>query len=366
MKKLILLLTIAAFGFNSQAQDQTKWYNPAQVNMHVVEGLALSNEGRSSLYQRLPDEYEAKTRKELWNLSVNSAGLTIGFNTNATSITIRYKVSEALAFHHMSMTGKSGVDLYRYDNEGDEQWCAAKMNFSSEQITYTYSPLIGNGESFRYELYLPVYNTVEYLEVGVNEGAEFEFEPRSDEPSIIVYGTSITHGACVSRPGMAWPAILHRTLDEPFINLGFSGNGRLETPILEAIKATPAKAVILDCMPNLCYRSVEEIDSLVVNAVKEIRTAHPEIPIIIADHLGYPHSDAIEGYKKPLENSRKGQVSAIEKLKKMGYKNLHFLSSEDIALPPDATVEAIHPSDWGMAAYAKSYGKLLKKVLPKK
>ena len=45
---------------------------------------------------------------------------------------------------------------------------------------------------------------------------------------ILFYGTSITHGACASRPGMVHTAILGRHLDRPVINLGFSGNGRME------------------------------------------------------------------------------------------------------------------------------------------
>lgn len=49
----------------------------------------------------------------------------------------------------------------------------------------------------------------------------------TDHP-IVLYGTSIAQGACASRPGMAWGNIVSRSLEIPLINLGFSGNGKLE------------------------------------------------------------------------------------------------------------------------------------------
>ena len=52
--------------------------------------------------------------------------------------------------------------------------------------------------------------------------------PASRRKPIVFYGTSITQGGCASRPGMVHTAILGRRLDRPVINLGFSGNGRME------------------------------------------------------------------------------------------------------------------------------------------
>ena len=55
----------------------------------------------------------------------------------------------------------------------------------------------------RYTLYLPLYNGVESLEIGVGRGVSFEPVPPRDEKPLLFYGTSILHGACASRPGMA-------------------------------------------------------------------------------------------------------------------------------------------------------------------
>ena len=70
-----------------------------------------------------------------------------------------------------------------------------------------------------------------YAVLGVSKDATFEpTAPRKEKP-ILIYGTSITQGACASRPGMCHTAILGRRLDRPVINLGFSGNGRMEIEV---------------------------------------------------------------------------------------------------------------------------------------
>ena len=81
-----------------------------------------------------------------------------------------------------------------------------------------------------YRLYLPLYNQVTWMEVGVAKDVYFEPLPVRKEKPIVVYGTSIAQGACASRPGMAWTSILGRKMDRPLINLGFSGFGTFDMP----------------------------------------------------------------------------------------------------------------------------------------
>ena len=59
-----------------------------------------------------------------------------------------------------------------------------------------------------YAIYLPLYNGTESLKIGVSAGQTFEpIAPRPEKP-IVFYGTSSTHGASASRPGMPHPAML--------------------------------------------------------------------------------------------------------------------------------------------------------------
>ena len=54
--------------------------------------------------------------------------------------------------------------------------------------------------------------------------------------SVLVYGTSITQGGVVSRPGAAWTNILSRSLSRPVYNFGFSGNGEMEINVTQVKK----------------------------------------------------------------------------------------------------------------------------------
>ncbi|MFI3268272.1 MAG: SGNH/GDSL hydrolase family protein, partial [Rikenellaceae bacterium] len=127
--------------------------------------------------------------------------------------------------------------------------------------------------------------------------------------------------------------------------------------------STPARAVILDCLPNLCKIKKERIIELTINAVKEIRKSQPNVPIVITDHLGYPHGEMQEVWQSRVDNGCEANLEAYRKLLAEGYLNLYHLTYKEIAMPGDATVEAIHPSDWGMRVYADAYIKKLNKIL---
>lgn len=78
-------------------------------------------------------------------------------------------------------------------------------------ITSSYGQSASKG--YEYEVYLPLYNDVKWLEVGVQEGYKLEFLPASQEKPIVLYGTSIAQGACASRPGMAFGNVIGRNWD---------------------------------------------------------------------------------------------------------------------------------------------------------
>lgn len=78
-----------------------------------------------------------------------------------------------------------------------------------------------------YLLYIPLYNGVLSVEIGVPEGSALRKAApyREDRKPIVFYGASSTQGGCASRTGMVHTAILGRRFHYPVINLGFSGNG---------------------------------------------------------------------------------------------------------------------------------------------
>ena len=361
MKHLLIVLACLASTF--QLSAQMTWKNPMNETFHVVRGQAWQNELKGT-YQRFPARAEALIRKAVWDLSKHSAGHSIAFRSNAPQIKIRYQVSGSFNMPHMPSTGVSGVDMYATDIHGQRHWCSARYAFR-DTVTYTYNKL-SYGESasqgFEYELYLPLYNDVKWLEVGVEEGYNLQFLPSSMEKPIVLYGPSIAQGACASRPGMAFGNIIGRKLEHPVVNLGFSGNGQMEPEVFDLIAEIDAQLFILDNMPNMGGDRLPKIYERTINGVHKIREKS-NAPILFVEHYTNSHiGTSIEeegGYKKNNLELRK----AYRTLKEEGVQNLHFLSEEELGLGQDCSVEGWHPNDLGMQVYADAYIPKIKEIL---
>lgn len=347
------------------ATAQIKWYDPTAAGYPTIQSQAWAGEERANPYHRFPDRAEAPLREAVWKLSRNSAGESIEFTTNSSQITVRYTVTSRHAMSHMPATGVSGVDLYTLDRDGSEIWIGGKYSFK-DTVTYTFGKLDFDDNLRRkhtYTLYLPLYNTVTWLEVGVDEGCEFRFEPQRAEAPIVAYGTSLCQGACASRPGMAWTNIVQRRLDRPVINIGFSGNAYFEKEVIALLGEVKAKAYILDALPNAHTLSHDLLRDTIVSAVRQLRVLRPETPILLVDDMGYPHGKAIEYWRKQEAHANTTQKEAYELLVAEGVKNLHYMTYDEIGMPQDATVEGYHVSDWGMKVYADAYEKKLREIL---
>ena len=363
----ILLSIIATLGLlNCALAQETKWYDPMEGDVCYIDCRIDHPEVRKN-YHRIAESIQPQLRDAVWSLSKNSAGLTIRFYCNAPTITIKYKLENGTNMHNMAPMGSSGVDLYSLDSKGYERWCAAPSGIvirRGDESRYIYRDLVyndGNIEGHLYELYLPLYNTVSSLKIGIPEGYALRFvEPDKQKP-IIVYGTSIAQGASASRPGLAWTAILKREFDRPVNNLGFSGNGRLEAPVVDYISQVDAAIYILDCIPNMCGM-LRTIAPRITEAVEKIRKVSSS-PIIITEHCGTLHAEASPKSDEAHVLGNKECRKAYEQLKKQGIKGLYYLSKEDIGLSMDASIDGWHPNDVGMFEYAEAYKKVIKKAL---
>jgi len=359
---LVVLLTIVPM---LPLCAQTKWVNPLTQGEAIVHGRWWHNELQDN-YHRLPTRAENVVRKAVWNLSRQSAGLSLMFHTNAPSIKVRYQVSGGLNMFHMPTTGVSGLDLYATDAEGNLRWCASKFNLSfKDTINYEFKDLTyftGKERGYDYELFLPLYNEVKWMEVGVPEECKINFIPCSREQPIVVYGTSIAQGACASRTGMAWTNIVHRETTYPLINLAFSGNGLIEEEVFNFLAEIDAKLFIIDCLPNMATERTEFVyDRLIRGA--EILRARSQAPILFVEH-NYANGASSQQSKDWYSHSNAEQRRAFEALKAKGMQGLYLLTHEELGFTQDTMVEGIHPNDLGMRQYADAYIKKLHEIFP--
>jgi len=350
----------------SQATTGFKWLSPAKAGFPVVEGQAWPNEVKS-VYDRFPARAEKDLNPNVWNISHSSAGLYIKFKTDAQKIIVRYKVTGDFAMFHMPATGVSGLDLYALDPNG--KWCMAPGNFLfKDTITYTYSGIKVStdfpGRSYEYRLFLPMYNTVSWLEIGVPSASEFNFMPLSGDKPVVVYGTSIVQGACATRAGLAWTALLERSLDRPLINLGFSGSGLLEKSVTDLMGEIDAKIYVLDCMPNLANFDNKEIEKRLSASVQGLQARRPSTPILLVENSG----GDVDGLLDTVRNNDCQRVNKVldqvyARLLAQGNKNVYLLTGRDIGFDINSTVDGIHPNDFGMQKYAAAYEKIIRTII---
>ncbi|HSH19513.1 MAG TPA: SGNH/GDSL hydrolase family protein, partial [Draconibacterium sp.] len=366
--KLNLILFALLLSFSAFAQqNEIKWWNPSENSFDVIDGQGWEG-GLETPYDRLPAKAESSVRDAVWNLSKHTAGLKIRFRCNASEIKIRYQVGGNLDMPHMPSTGVSGLDLYAKNADGEWIWCRGNYAFG-DTITYEFRNITPNDQYHRmgreYHLYMPLYNSVKWMEIGVAEDALFEPIPLRKEKPIVVYGTSIAQGGCASRPGMAWTSLLERKMENPLVNLAFSGNGRLEDEVSELISEIDAKVYVLDCLPNLVLGekySANDVYRKVMNTVKMLRSKS-SAPILLVEHAGYGNGSSNIELKESIAELNEAQAKAFADLMTAGYTNLALLSQKELNLDFDSYVDGVHPSDRGMEQYALAYEKKLRELL---
>ena len=267
---------------------------------------------------------------------------------------------------HMPTTGVSGVDLYATDPNGQLRWCASKFNLSfKDTINYEFKDLTyftGEEKGYDFELFLPLYNEVTWMEIGVPEDRELRFIPISKEKPIMVYGTSIAQGACASRTGMAWTNIIHRELRYPVINLGFSGNGQLEEEMFGFLAEIDAKLFVIDCMPNMATERTELIYDRLLKGVAILREKS-NAPILFVEH-DYANGVSSQQNVDWYTGANKEQQRAYKTLQERGVKNLFYLSHDELGFTQDSMVEGLHPNDLGMRQYADAYLRKIHEIFP--
>jgi len=363
-RRLLQCSTLGALGLiarptpalASPQADGIVWHD---VRDWGVEGKGWGAAESEKFYDRLPGRANGEVREAVWNLSRHSAGMVTRFRTDADAIWVDYKVtSSRLAMPHMPATGVSGVDLYASDKAGDWRWVAVTRPTTQTMKTRIIGSLLPGARD--YAAYLPLYNGTEYLKIGVAADAVFEpIAPRTIKP-IVFYGTSITHGACASRPGMPHPAILGRRLKRPIINLGFSGNGKMEKEVGKYLCELDPAVYVIDCLPNMVGN---EVAARTEPLVRQLRKARPETPILLVEDRTYANAGFVQGSRERHAASRQALKNSHARLVAAGFEKLGYLRGEALlGKDRDDTTDGSHPSDLGFYRHADAMEKELVKL----
>lgn len=337
-------------------QAQAMQTPPVEWRWMDGKQLRVGGQGFADLkapWDRLPARAEGVVRQAVWDLSREPAGVHIRFVSNATTIQARWTVRKARwSSANMAPVAGSGLDLYARTPDGAWRWVSATPPGDEARTEKKLVSDIRAG-SREYMVYLPLRNPVESLEIGVPAGAQLEAAPASSKKPLVFYGTSITHGAAASRPGMIHTSILGRRFDWPVINLGFSGNGKLELEVARFLVELDPVAYVLDCLPNLVAAEVAE---RTVPFVEFVRRARPNVPILLVEDRTYQDAYWVEAKRKRNDESRVEFRKAYAQLLARGVKGLSYLGGEGLlGGDGEGTVDSSHPTDLGFVRQANAF-----------
>lgn len=334
------------------------WTNAQEL---CVEGKGWSD--TKDFFHRLPARAEPTVRPEIWDLSRHTTGLTVRFKTDATEIHARWTLgSEPLWAPHTPIIAYSGLDLYANTPAGAWHWIGMSRDVTGVRAEYNLTDWgVLDGGTHEYKLYLPLYNSVKELQIGVPEGAIISsVAPRHEKP-LAYYGTSIAHGAGVSRPGMSHVAQLGRRLDYPVLNLGFSGNAIMEPEVATLLAELDPAAYLLDALPNMDSAGIEERAEGFVRILSE---AHPAVPIVLVEDRTYPAAWLMPELAQRNIESRSAFKLVYATLLNSLQNPLYYIEGDGLlGVDNDGTNDGSHCSDLGASRMVDALEPTLRRVL---
>ena len=320
-------------------------------------------------YSRMPQYMQDSCRENQWWLYNHSAGIGIRFATNSKRIAAQYNLINNFHMQHMAMTGIKGTDLY-YLTEATNRWeyvntaRPQEKNGKADSIQSKLFVENLDGEMHEYMLYLPLYDGVNWVQIGVDSTATL-VQPRVDNPrkgKIVFYGTSIMQGGCASRTGMVATSMIQRDLGVECVNLGTSGEGKMDFAIARAMATIDdVLCYVVDPVPN-CTEMM--CDTLTYDFVSILRRLRPDVPIIMVEGITYPYARHNSFFRDYLPKKNAAFHRNYERMKAENPVGLYYVPTDGlVGEDMEGTVDGVHLTDLGFRAYADIVERYIEQAL---
>lgn len=362
--RLLCLGLLAAVSVLSASAQELRYEDALKFRM-INKGF--SNDVTPTPYDRYPAVLKDSVPSGLWKTALNSAGLAIRFSTDSRTIAARYVLTGGGSMNHMTDTGKKGLDLYALESDGWHFVNSYKPAPGKEQDGVIVKNMDGSRRD--YMLYLPLYDGVASLEIGVDAESSLTApvadSPRGDKGRIVMYGSSIMQGGCACRPGMCSTNMIQRALDVECVNIGNSGQAKMYTPMANMLASMDnVLAYVLDPVPNC---TPEQCDTLTYNFVKTVIESHPGVPVLMVEGPFYPKGNYDLEHGEMLRARNLMFRKRYLELKKEYPHSVFWVPSEGLqALDDEGTVDSCHLTDYGFRAYADVLIPYIRKAVGRK
>ncbi len=339
------------------AEPERRWL-PLPSPELEIDGLPWFAQNGGEFF-RLPAASQDKFPAPVWNLAKSPSGARIRLRTDSTALAVRLEYPSPPDMTNMHAFGQTGVDLY---TDGAYRGTAVAGKDAKPGKIYEHVYFNARPHAWReVTLYLSLYKPVKVAAVGVDSDARLEKARGFAVPRpVVFYGTSITQGGCASRSGMSYQAILGRLLNIDFVNLGFSGNGKGEPEVAEAVSQIDASCFVLDFAQN--NGTVASLQQVYAPFLERLRKTHADTPILAITPIyaageasGRTENDGMRQHIREVVSQRIGA----------GDRNLQVVEGTDLLGPSraDGLVDGTHPNDLGFQWMAEGLAPRLRRML---
>lgn len=305
-------------------------------------------------FRRLPEQVAKSVNDGVLALHAHTAGGRVRFRTDSPYVAIHAEMPPFYRMNHFALTGSASFDLYVKREEGYRfAGVYTRPDDSKEGYERVLElPFTGMQE---YLIHFPTYADVNQVYIGLSKDAKVEAPaPYDIETPVVFYGSSITEGACASRPGSAYDALVSARIHCDYINLGFSGSARGEQEMARYIAGLNMSALVLDYDHNA--PSPEHLANTHQAFYKTIRQAHPDIPVLILSKPQYGQNEDTL--------ARLAVITKTYEEAKAAGENVYLLTGKELmALAKYDGMVDIHPNDFGFASMAQAVTEQLQRAL---
>lgn len=314
-------------------------------------------------YGRIPAALAEKVPESVRWMGRNSTGHYFFLDTDSSKLGVRWECEQKSAQDpYIPRQGMYGVDIYVRGTDGWRFVKNGRLDGVRDETTgnaaawdETRADLPGSGVR-QVIVYLPIRANLKWVRIGVASGSKLAPASHADGrmKPVVHYGTSLVHGGCVSRPGLVFTALAARSLDVPYVNLGFSGSARLEIEMADVMAVSDAALYVVDTAWNCDEKIVRERAKPFLERLHSLR---PDVPILLCE------GPEASGFRFGPNEALKGVYGEMKSAGALDGK-LHYLPCDGM-LPTDgeATHDYIHPNDYGSMQMGRVFAKRMAELL---
>jgi GDSL-like Lipase/Acylhydrolase family len=147
----------------------------------------------------------------------------------------------------------------------------------------------------------------------------------------------------------------------PVVNLGFSGNGRMDKEVGDYLIQVDASMYVIDCLPNM---GPADVSAKCVPLVKQLRAAKPATPIVLVEDRRFTNDWITPGKQKFHTENHAALEAAYKQLISEGVSGLHYIAGDKLyGDDTEGATDASHANDLGFMRQAEVFEPILRKAL---